>query len=211
MVLTIFVKMKNSKMKEIGKLIRELREKEGYPLRKVAAYLDIDQAILSKIERGQRKISKVQVIKLAEFFNYDKKEMLITYLSDQIICLIQDEDLAKEALKAAEEKIEYKKYQTIDREQIITKMVSVLKSFIKVRKAWIYGSFARGDDDYLSDIDIAVKADQRLNYFDMAEIQYRLEKETNRKIDIGFIDTFKTSVYKNVKPDLKLIYERQQD
>ncbi len=211
MVLTIFVKMKNSKMKEIGKLIRELREKEGYPLRKVAAYLDIDQAILSKIERGQRKISKVQVIKLAEFFNYDKKEMLITYLSDQIICLIQDEDLAKEALKAAEEKIEYKKYQTIDREQIITKMVSVLKSFIKVRKAWIYGSFARGDDDYLSDIDIAVKADQGLNYFDMAEIQYRLEKETNRKIDIGFIDTFKTSVYKNVKPDLKLIYERQQD
>ncbi len=35
-ILTKFVKMKNTKMKEIGKLIRELREKEGYPLRKVS-------------------------------------------------------------------------------------------------------------------------------------------------------------------------------
>ena len=33
-------------------------------MRRVAAFLDIDQAILSKIERGQRKITKEQVIKL---------------------------------------------------------------------------------------------------------------------------------------------------
>ena len=102
----------------------------------------------------------------------------------------------------------YKNPQIVDKKQIIEKIISMLKSFDKVSKAWIYGSFARGDDDHLSDIDIAVKADRGLNYFDMAEIQHRLEKETNRKIDIGFIDTFKTSVFKNVKPDLKLIYER---
>jgi transcriptional regulator with XRE-family HTH domain len=96
-------------MQNIGELIRALREKEGYPLRKVAAFLDIDQAILSKIERGQRKISKEQVIKLADFFKYDKKEMLITYLSDQIIYNIENEEYGKEALKVAEEKIEYLK------------------------------------------------------------------------------------------------------
>ena len=66
-------------MQNIGELIRTLRKKEGYPLRKVAAFLDIDQAVLSKIERGQRKLTKEQVIKLADFFNYDEKEMLITY------------------------------------------------------------------------------------------------------------------------------------
>ena len=49
-------------MQNIGELIRTLREKEGYPLRKVAAFLDIDQAVLSKIERGQRKLSKEQVV-----------------------------------------------------------------------------------------------------------------------------------------------------
>ena len=96
-------------MQKIGELIRTLREKEGYPLRKVAAFLDIDQAVLSKIERGQRKLTKEQVLKLADFFNYNKKEMLIIFLSDQIVYEIKDEDLAKEALKVAEKKIEYLK------------------------------------------------------------------------------------------------------
>ena len=96
-------------MQNIGELIRTLREKEGYPLRKVAAFLDIDQAVLSKIERGQRKLTKEQVIKLADFFNYDEKEMLVTFFSDQIIYEIGDEKYAKDALKVAEEKIEYLK------------------------------------------------------------------------------------------------------
>lgn len=96
-------------MQSIGELIRTLRENEGYPLRKVAAFLDIDQAVLSKIERGQRKLTKEQVIKLANFFNYDEKEMLVTFFSDQIIYEIGDEKYAKDALKVAEEKIEYLK------------------------------------------------------------------------------------------------------
>ena len=96
-------------MQKIGELIRTLREKEGYPLRKVAAFLDIDQAVLSKIERGQRKLNKEQVIKLANFFNYSEKELLVTFFSDQIIYEIGNEDYAKEALKVAEEKIEYLK------------------------------------------------------------------------------------------------------
>ena len=96
-------------MQTIGELIRTLREKEGYPLRKVAAFLDIDQAVLSKIERGQRKLTKEQVIKLADFFNYNEKELLVTFFSDQIIYEIGNEDYALDALKIAEEKIDYLK------------------------------------------------------------------------------------------------------
>ncbi len=94
-------------MKETGNLIRSLRGKKGYPLRRVAAFLDIDQAVLSKIERGHRKLTKEQVLKLADFFNYNEKEMLITYLSDRIIFEIGNEEFAKEALKVAESKIDY--------------------------------------------------------------------------------------------------------
>jgi len=94
-------------MHSIGELIRTLREKEGYPLRKVAAFLDMDQAVLSKIERGLRKLNKEKVIKLADFFNYDEKEMLVTFFSDQILYAIGNEDYAKEALKVAEARIEY--------------------------------------------------------------------------------------------------------
>ena len=195
-------------MQDIGKLIRTLREKEGYPLRKVAAFLDIDQAVLSKMERGQRKFTREQVKKLADFFNYSEKEMLITFFSDKILYAIGDEEYAKEALKVAEEKIEYMAFKTIDRDKVIKQIKNKLKQFPKVKSAWIYGSFSREDDVPGSDIDIAIKADEGFSYFDLAEIQYQLEKEVNRQIDIGFISSFKPYILKNVKPDLKLIYER---
>ena len=38
-------------MKTAGQIIRDLRLIKGFPLRKVAAFLDIDQAVLSKIEK----------------------------------------------------------------------------------------------------------------------------------------------------------------
>ena len=118
-------------MQNIGELIRTLRQKEGYPLRKVAAFLDIDQAVLSKIERGQRKLTKEQVIKLADFYDYNEKEMLITFLSDRIIYEIGNEDYAKEALKVAEEKIEYLLRPKLSRSEIIEK---IKKYFIHEKK-----------------------------------------------------------------------------
>jgi predicted nucleotidyltransferase len=201
----IFVKMKN-----IGNLIRSLRLEKGYPLRKVAAFLDLDQAILSKMERGQRKISKDQVVKLAKFFDYNEKEMMVTYLSDRIIYEIGDSQFSKDALRVAEEKIDYLTYKSVDRSKIISKITAILKQFPKVSMAWIYGSFSRKDDGPSSDIDIAVKTDEGFSYFDLAEIQFQLENKVNRKIDIGFIDSFRQHILKNVKSDLELIYERQK-
>ena len=109
-------------MNDLGNLIRELRLAKGYPLRKVAAYLDIDQAILSKIERGQRRLTREQVVKLAEFFNYDARELLIRYLSDRIIYEVGNDELAKEALRIAEEKMDYEISIGIDRKKIIKKI-----------------------------------------------------------------------------------------
>ena len=196
-------------MQRIGNLIRELRKGNGYPLRKVAAFLDIDQAILSKMERGLRKISKEQVVKLASFFNYDEKKMLLIYLSDRIIYEIGEETYAVEALKVAEELIEYKTFTPLDRKQIIIKITQILKQFPKVSKAWIYGSFSRKDDGPESDIDIALKTDKGFSYFDLAEIKYQLEEAVKRKFDLGFIDSFKPSILEAVKNDLDVIYERQ--
>jgi len=91
----------------IGEQIRKLREDNGLPLRKVAAELDIDQSILSKIERGKRKASKDQIIQIAKIFSVDEKELLINYLSDKVLYELIDEDLAADALKVAEKKIKY--------------------------------------------------------------------------------------------------------
>jgi predicted nucleotidyltransferase len=153
-------------------------------------------------------LTKEQVLKLADFFNYDKKIMLVTFFSDQIINQIGDEEYAKDALKVVEERIEYQVYQTLDRNKVLSIITNTLKQFSKVSKAWLFGSFAREDDNAKSDIDIAVSTDEGVSYFDLAEIQYQLEKEIKRKVDIGFIGAFKTHILKNIEQDLKLIYER---
>jgi transcriptional regulator with XRE-family HTH domain len=93
--------------KTIGQQIRELREKSELPLRKVAAAIDIDQSILSKIERGERRASKEQIIKLAQLFDVDEKDMLINYFSDRVLYEIADEDFATDILKVAEAKVKY--------------------------------------------------------------------------------------------------------
>jgi uncharacterized protein YfeS len=53
-----------------------------------------------------------------------------------------------------------------------------------------------------------VTTNEGFGYFDLAEIQFQLEKEVQRRIDIGFIDSFRQNILENVKQDLKLIYER---
>jgi len=96
-------------MKSIGELLRQLREEQKQLLREVAAGIGIDQALLSKIERGERLPNKEQVLKFAKYFKTEKNELIIAWLSDRLVNELEDEDLAKEALKIAEQKIERKK------------------------------------------------------------------------------------------------------
>lgn len=91
----------------IGEKLRYIREEKELPLRKVAALLDIDVAILSKMERGERRITKEIVLKLADIYDYNADELLVSFLSDKILYEIQDEDLGIEALKVAEERAKY--------------------------------------------------------------------------------------------------------
>ena len=93
--------------KTIGEKLRHIREEKELPLRKVAALLDIDVAILSKMERGERRITKEVVLKLANIYDYNADDLLVSFISDKILYEIQDEDLGIEALKVAEEKAKY--------------------------------------------------------------------------------------------------------
>lgn len=96
-------------MESLGYTIKKLREDKELPLRTVAAYLDIDQAILSKIERGHRKSTREQVIKLAKYFKVKEDDLLVAWLSDKLVYELEDEDLALKAIQVAEEKIQYNK------------------------------------------------------------------------------------------------------
>ncbi len=91
----------------IREKLRNLREDNKLPLRKVAAIIDIDVAILSKMERGERRLSREVVLKLAKLYNYDLDELLVLFLSDKVVYEIGDEDLALKALAVAEKQIKY--------------------------------------------------------------------------------------------------------
>ncbi len=94
---------------QIGEKLRKLREENQMPLRKVAALLDIDIAILSKMERGERRLTKEIVKQLAKIYQYDEKELLLLYLSDKIVAEVGEEELALQAMQIAEEQIKHQK------------------------------------------------------------------------------------------------------
>ena len=94
-------------MSTVGLKLRELREQAGISLRKAAVAIDIDLAILSKMERGERKFSKELVLKLAELYNVNSDKLIIEFLSEKVLYELEDEELGLEALKVAEEQLKY--------------------------------------------------------------------------------------------------------
>ncbi len=62
-------------MNHLGHKIRELREIQNLLLRHVAAELEVDTALMSKIERGERNASKQQVIEIAKYLKANEEEL----------------------------------------------------------------------------------------------------------------------------------------
>ena len=92
-----------------GETIRKHRESKKLLLRQAAAFLEVDTAFVSKLERGERNASREQVIKLAEFFKIKETDLLVSWLSDKLVYEVADEDVALKALQVAEEKVKYNK------------------------------------------------------------------------------------------------------
>ena len=208
--LTIFVMKKMTKMETFGQMIRRLRIEKGDPLRKVAAYLEIDQAILSKAEREKRSFKREQVEKLAVYYGVDKKEMIIAWLSDRIVAEVSGESYAGEAMKVAEGKICYLTPAGESFSGIKDNVIQELKKYPQVTKAWIFGSFARNEGNYNSDIDLMIDVPGKKDFsmFDLFQIQYDLENTLGKKIDIVIKGAIKSFAWKSARNDLKLIYER---
>lgn len=93
-------------MKSLGQLLKEARDIKGLLLREVAAAINADTAMISKFEKGERKPTRDQISLLAKALEIEEREILVTYLSDKVVSDLANEDVAKEALRAAEIKID---------------------------------------------------------------------------------------------------------
>jgi len=72
-------------MNSFGEYLRSRREQLGLPLRKVAAELDIDTSILSKIERSERVATIEMLPTLAKTLEVQEKEMEIEFIKAFIL------------------------------------------------------------------------------------------------------------------------------
>lgn len=70
-----------------GHKIRESREKQNLLLRQVAAHIEVDTALLSKVESGVRNLNREQVIKLAQLLKVSEDEFVSLWLCDKVISL----------------------------------------------------------------------------------------------------------------------------
>lgn len=190
--------------------IRELRLQKGDPLRKVAAFLDIDQAILSKIENGKRTALRENVLRLEEYFGLAHGTLLVLWLSDRIVFEMGEEDLAIEAINLAEKKIGYRSAAPVTKEHVIKKLKEYLINHDKVKRAWLFGSFARDEQEPESDVDLLVQVPEKksLSLFDLAEIRFQLEKLIQLKVDVVMKSAIKPEILKRITPELILIHEK---
>ncbi|MEZ5044077.1 MAG: helix-turn-helix transcriptional regulator [Saprospiraceae bacterium] len=88
-----------------GTYIRQLRETQQMPLRKLAAALDIDTSTLSKIERQERYANSTMVPIIAKVFDLEYKELQIFFWKDKLLHELKEEDFIIEALEQTIEQL----------------------------------------------------------------------------------------------------------
>ena len=95
--------------------------------------------------------------------------------------------------------------------QTMTQKISEYFKTQPVLKAWLFGSFARGEETPESDIDILVEYDKdaRISLLTISHMMGELEKSTGRHIDLIEDGCLLPFAAESANRDKRLIYERR--
>lgn len=96
---------------------------------------------------------------------------------------------------------------TYNLEQIIEKIVPIISQYDAVNKAFIFGSYARGDADEKSDIDIRIDASD-LKAIDYCGLAGRLMMVLDISMDLVESDRLSEEFLNTIRKQEVLIYER---
>ena len=86
-------------------LLKKGREQLQLKTVDVARLLEIDTALISKFESGGRMPTHPQILKLAELLKLDPKELETAWLTEKILLLVNESDVAIDALQASLKKL----------------------------------------------------------------------------------------------------------
>lgn len=75
----------------------------------------------------------------------------------------------------------------------------------------IFGSFARGEQNKRSDIDMAIEFDRNSHktLLDLIKIEEALSKIFGRKVDLGVFSSLNPYIVEDVKKEMKVIYDKR--
>jgi predicted nucleotidyltransferase len=90
-------------------------------------------------------------------------------------------------------------------EEIKLKIIPILKKY-NVKKAGIFGSYARGEQRETSDIDILVDIDDDLSLLDFASLKVELEGALGKKVDLVEYTTIKSKLRKEILKDEVVVF-----
>ena len=93
-------------------------------------------------------------------------------------------------------------------------MTQIIANYFKtqpVLKAWLFGSFARGEETPDSDVDILVQYDSnaKISLMTISHMMGELEKSTGRRVDLIEDGCLLPFAVESANRDRKLIYERR--
>lgn len=100
-------------MKNFANLLKETRLRQKLKLVDVAASLQLDKALLSKIEKGDRYATRKQVEGFIRLYRLDERMAVSTWLSDKIVYELRDESFAMDALILAEDQVKYNRLSDV--------------------------------------------------------------------------------------------------
>ena len=90
----------------------------------------------------------------------------------------------------------------------MTKIIADYLATQPVTKAWLFGSYARGEQREDSDVDILVDFDEDVSLVGHVRIMYGLEDRLGKKVDLVTNGTLLPFAVESANKDKRLIYER---
>jgi uncharacterized protein len=77
-----------------------------------------------------------------------------------------------------------------------------------VKKAFVFGSYARNEATSTSDLDLLVEFESGMNLFTLISLKQELEKLMNKSVDLISLNGLNKRISKYIDEDKKLIYEK---
>jgi len=200
-------------LETFGARIRRLRSERGISLRELAAALDYDQSSLSKVDRDALAAPPELIPAIAKKLGDDYKELVIQYQSERIYYLLKACDYPLESLEAAKRRLEQEGSGTTH-SVLQSKLMHGIKAYFSnqpVAKAWIFGSFARNQASYDSDLDVLVQfvRPNKLDILDYVGMKQDLEKLSGRQVDLVEEASLTPEMKHWIEQDKILVYERE--